>query len=152
MRSDETIILVTLFALIIGVVVTIFYLLTLQNVLKEVKNENRLVPPVNVWLMFIPFFNLIYPFILYPKISDSIKNEYASRGLNPKGDFSRQIGISIPIIALCSMIPVLGTFASLAYLIVFIIFWVKMGEYKNELIRTRNLINNSISNNPDLLD
>jgi hypothetical protein len=153
MNSEETVVIIAvLIGAAIGITINVFYLLTLQNVLKEVSNENRLVPAANVWLMFIPLFNLIYPFILYPKISDSIRNEYSSRGLDAKGDFARQLGIAMPILALCGVVPFIGVLASIANLILFIIFWVKMGEFKNELIRTKNMIKTSISNNPNILD
>jgi hypothetical protein len=153
MNSEETVVIIAvLIGAAIGITINVFYLLTLQNVLKEVSNENRLVPAANVWLMFIPLFNLIYPFILYPKISDSIRNEYAARGLDAKGDFARQLGIALPILGLSGVIPFIGILASIANLILFIIFWVKMGEFKNELIRTKNMIKTSISNNPNILD
>ena len=153
MNNEETVVIIAvIIGAAIGITINVFYLLTLQNVLKEVSNNNRLVPAANVWLMFIPLFNLIYPFILYPKISDSVRNEYETRGLDPKGDFSRQLGIAMPILALCGIVPFIGIFASIANLVLFIIFWVKMGEYKNELIRTRNMVKTSISNNPNILD
>jgi len=37
----------------------IFFLLTLQNTLKVISPENRKMQPSNVWLMFIPLFNII---------------------------------------------------------------------------------------------
>lgn len=125
--------IIILFAILVGVGITVMYLLTLQNVLKKVAPENRLVEPTNVWLMFIPLFNLIYPFILYPKISDSIKKEYEARGLALDGNFGRSIGLAIPILNLCGIIPFLGIFASLAGLVLWIIWWVKMAGYKTKL-------------------
>ena len=114
----------------------IFYLLTLQNALKEVDPSRRKVSPSNVWLLFIPLFNLIYPFILYPKISASLKNEYAARGLDSYGDFGKGLGITLPILCLASFIPFLGSLASLGGLVVWIIFWSKMYSYKKGLLRT----------------
>lgn len=136
--------------LAISITVAVLYLLNLQNLLKEISPKNRQVEPGNVWLMLIPLFNVIYPFILYPKISDSTKAEYAARGLSPKGDFSRAIGITMPILGLCGWIPVLGGLAGLANLVLFIIFWVRTAEYKNEL--RRNPGGTGMSVNPDLLD
>lgn len=135
----------------VAVLVSVLYLLTLQNVLKEIEPQNRVVEPSNVWLMFIPLFNLIYPFILYPKISDSLRNEFESRNLGKAGDYGRAIGITMPILSLCGWIPILGGLAGLANLILFIIFWVKMGEFKNELQRVPKM-SNGLSNNKDLLD
>lgn len=95
---------------------------------------------------------MIYPFILYPRISDSIKNEYQTRGIIKAGDFSKQLGLAMPILALCGVIPVVGALAALANLVILIMYWVKMSEYKNELIKTRNLNNFSISNSQSILD
>ena len=135
----------------VAILIAVLYLLTLQNVLKEIEPQNRLVEPSNVWLMFIPLFNLIYPFILYPKISESLRNEFDSRGLSKSGDYGRAIGITMPILGLCGWIPILGGLAGLANLILFIIFWVKMSEFKNELQRMPKM-SSGVSNSNDLLD
>lgn len=126
-------IFVLIFIGLIALVVGILYLLTLQNVLKRVRPENRSVDPSNVWLMLIPLFNLIYAFILYPKISESIAREYAAREMSPDGDFGKTLGTVMPILSLCGFIPILGSFAGLANLVIWIIYWSKMGGYKNSL-------------------
>lgn len=132
-------------------VLVIVYLLTLQNVLKQVGSKNREVEPGNVWLMLIPFFNIVYGFILYPKICDSIKNEYQSRGLRENGDFGRGMGIAMPILNLCGIIPIIGGLAGLANLIIWIVFWSKMSGYKTTLINSPSS-NDGMSNREDLLD
>jgi hypothetical protein len=139
--------LIVLFLIIaVSLLVSILYLLTLQNVMKQVSPKNQDVPPVNVWLMFIPFFNIIYPFILYPRICDSIKKEYSLRGLQESGNFGRSIGIAMPILSLCAIIPVLGVLAAFTNIVLFIIFWSKMGGYKATLIQ------NPLNSEPELLD
>ncbi|MBU3713870.1 MAG: hypothetical protein FGM46_02875 [Ferruginibacter sp.] len=124
---------VAIFIIIIALVVGILYLLTLQNLLNRISPQNRSVDPGNVWLMLIPFFNLIYAFILYPKISESVANEYASRGLPPQDDFGKSLGVIMPILSLCSFIPFLGGLAGIANLVIWIIFWSKMSGYKKQL-------------------
>ena len=152
MRGAEGVVIIAIFiGLAIGITIMVFYLKNLSDLLKQIKPGNRLVEPNNVWLMFIPLFNLIYPFILYPKICDSTKAEYMSRGLPSEGDFSRGIGITMPILGLAGMIPVLGGIASLGNLVLFIVFWVKTSGYKNELKMTP-VGEVTISSNPDLLD
>lgn len=127
-----------LFLVIIGgaIVVAVFYLKNLQDLLKEVSEKNRQVPPGNVWLMFIPLFNIIYPFILYPKICDSVKAEYSDRDIPAEGDFARGIGITMPILGLVGFVPVLGGLAGIANLVLFIIFWSKTAGFKDKLRRT----------------
>lgn len=133
MEALAGLLFLVIFLLVIGLVVAILYLLTLQNLLYRVSPQNRTVEPGNVWLLLIPLFNLIYPFILYPKISESVANEYASRGLAPQGDFGKSLGITMPILSLCGIIPFIGAFAGLANLIIWIIFWSKMAGYKSQL-------------------
>lgn len=126
-------IVIALIGLLIGLAIAILFLLNLQNVLKEVDSKNREVPDSNVWLMLIPLFNVVYGFILYPKICDSVKKEYAYRGFEASHSFQRELAIAMPILTLCSIIPFLGALAGIANLVIFIIFWVKMAEYKNYL-------------------
>ncbi|MFM7769689.1 MAG: hypothetical protein ACKO8Q_03965, partial [Bacteroidota bacterium] len=118
---------------LVGIAIAVMYLLTLQNLLKQISPENRKVEPSNVWLMLIPIFNWFYPFFLYPNISDSIKNEYLKRGLSADGNFARSIGVAMPVLGLCAFIPVIGAFCSLANFILWIIYWIKMADYKNKL-------------------
>ena len=126
-------IVIILFTALIGIVVAVLYLLNLQNLLKRISAENRVVEPGNVWLMLIPIFNLVYAFILYPKISESIKNEFLKRGLSDSGDFGKSLGTAMAVLGLCGFIPVLGGFDSIAILVIWIIYWVKMSEYKSKL-------------------
>jgi hypothetical protein len=49
----------------------------------------------------------------------------------------------MPILSFFSIIPILGTLASIANLVLFIVYWVKTAEYKNELKnspKTANII------------
>lgn len=153
MRGIESFAFGVIAILILGMVlVFVLYLLNLQNALKEVSEKNREVPPANVWLMFIPLFNIIYPFILYPRICDSIKKEYASRGLEEQGDFGRSIGITMPILSLCNLIPVLGALAGIANFVLLIVFWVKIAGYKEKLRTSPKGEGMGVGSNPDLLD
>ncbi len=118
--------------LLIAVVVAIFYLLNLQNLMKSIKEENREVSPGNVWLMLIPVFSLIYAFILYPKISASVKKELESREMDTEGDGAKNLGLALAITGALSLIPVIGGLAGLANLVIFIMWWVKTAGFKNK--------------------
>lgn len=152
MRGDDVAII--FMVIIIGAAVIIpavFYFITLQKTLEQVSPNNREVPPTNVWLMFIPLFNIVYGFILYPKICDSVRKEYEFRGLPSSGDFGKGLGTAMPILNICGIIPVLGGLAGIANFVIWIIFWSKMAGYKNELFRTPSE-GNGIGSSPDLLD
>ncbi len=155
MNEAAIIVLIVVYILLLGGVITVavFYLKNLQDTLKEVSPKNRQVEPGNVWLMFIPLFNIVYPFILYPKISDSLRAEFTERGRPQAGDYYRSIGITMPILGLCGVIPLLGVLASIGNLVLWIMYWVKMAEFK-KLLRSIPKTSDSmvISDSTDLLD
>lgn len=129
-------ILIILFILAISILVAVLYLLTLSNTLKEVSPENRLVPYNNVWLMFIPLFNVFYAFYLYPKLCDSIKTEFEARGIEEKGDYGKTIGLILASTNIIAFIPKVQDYIQLVSLVLLIVFWVKISGYKNKLINT----------------
>jgi hypothetical protein len=141
----------------LAIFVLVMYLLTLQNVLKEVSENNRLVPAANVWLMLIPIFSTFYVFYLYPRISDSAKAEFEERGADNGTDYARSLGIAVAIIGLVSSIlsyikiaPSLSGLLSLTNLVLFIIFWSKMANIKTKLKNTPKV--DGISNSDEVLD
>jgi hypothetical protein len=62
----------------------------------------------NIIFMMIPLFNLVYGFIVYPKICESIKNEYKQLGLNEDGDFGRGLAITMCALSFGGFIPILN--------------------------------------------
>jgi len=59
----------------------IFYLIELQNTLKEVKEENRKMKPGQVWLLFIPIFSVYWYFEVVSRIANSLKAEFEERNI-----------------------------------------------------------------------
>jgi len=141
--------------LAIGITIYVFYLKNLQDLLKECDQSNLQMPPVNVWLMFIPLFNIVYAFIMYPKISESIKREFESRNTPQSGDYLKSLGMTMAILGVVGYVPVdaLKGIVGLASLVIFIIYWVKAAEMKNKL-HSLPKGNSGVrfSDNPDLLD
>ena len=107
--------------------------------------------------MFIPFFNLIYPFILYPKICNSLKAEFQHRGYRSNGDYGKSIGIAMPILNLVYFIsipiPIIGSLCSIGNFVLTIVFWNRMAGYKNHLRRTPiGVTQSEVENSEALLD
>lgn len=127
-----------LYLLLIGGLITlyVFYLKNLQDTLKEVAPHNLQMPAVNVWLMFIPGFNLVYGFIMYPKIAESIRREFEERGAPQIGDYGKGLGLTLPILRVSMVVPILNFLAAIGILVVWIIYWVKMAELKKILRMT----------------
>lgn len=114
----------------------ILFLLTLQNTLKAISPESRKMPPSNVWLMCIPLFNIVWQFIMVDKIAQSISAECVRLNIPVKENKpTYNIGLAWNICNLLFFIPILG---ALGGLIMFILYWVKVNEFKNLIIANQN--------------
>lgn len=130
----------------------ILFLLAQQNTLKTIQPENRLMQPGMVWLQCIPVFGQYWQFRVVSRISDSIRQEIASRQddsilgfadalsveqLEKRPTF--QIGIAycilitIGVILAQIQVPLVQGWFSLAGMICWIIYWVQLAKWKRKL-------------------
>jgi hypothetical protein len=121
------------------IIPTILYFISLQKALEAVSEENRLMPPGQVWLCLIPIFNFVWMFFVVNKIADSFRLEcyrlnIATTELRP----SRGIGMAKNILRLCTFIPVIGILANLGFVICWILHWIKVNQIKNLIIANRD--------------
>ena len=120
-------------AIILGIFIIpyVFYIQTLQKTLQEIKPENKTISEGSLWLLLIPIFNLIWHFIVVNKMSTSLANETKSRNIN-FGEIQpgQSTGIAMCILNLIPYLNVIG-------FILWIIYWVKISNYKNMLINNR---------------
>lgn len=128
--------------LVLILIPTIFYLLTLKKALETVNAENRMMAPGKVWLLLIPVFNLVWMFVVVNKIAESFHAEcnllnIPTNETNP----TQGIGNIKNILRICTMIPIIGILAGIGYVVCWIMHWIKVNEYIN-LIRANkdNLI------------
>jgi hypothetical protein len=113
----------------------IFYLITLQNTLKLIKDHNRLMPPGQVWLLLIPLFGTVWHFIVVERLSDSLKKELQERNIESTEERpAYKVGLTMNILFCCGLIPFLGGICSIAGFVLWIIYWVKIHEYKTKLL------------------
>lgn len=132
--------------LLLALIPAIFFLLTLQKTLKAIAYESRLMQPGQVWLLLIPLFNLVWIFITVIRISDSIKNE--CERLNIAVNETRPtygIGLAMSILYIAGsglyqsrIIQIAGTLLSLAGVICWIIYWVKVNDYRKLIIANKD--------------
>jgi len=121
---------------IIALVIAIFYLLTLSKALSRCSRDNRTMEPGMVWLNLIPLFNLVWQFITVLRVSESLRNEFESRGRRRAGDYGKGVGLAYCILGLLGIIPLIGPLFSLAGLVCFIMYWVKVAGFSGELARS----------------
>lgn len=143
--EEEIIILLGMILLV--VLIQVLYLYTLSSTIASVRPEFRTTTPGKAWLGLIPVFNIIWSFIINPKVIESVRADLEDRGRKESGDYGKTIGSIYPAIRLGGRVPHIGLLFSLAYLIVFIIWWVKIVQYGNLL---RSLENHSTRE--DILD
>ena len=126
--------LLTVIILILFLIPAIFYVLTLQNTLKAIQPQNRKMPPVNVWLLFIPIFNFVWHFFVVSYITNSIDAEYQSRNVNDNAKSTYNIGLAMCILYCLNWIPLLSIITSIPTIICWILFWVQISGHKNRII------------------
>ena len=147
--TEDILILVFIGLFALGLlVVYVFFMLEQQNILKAIQPENRLMRPGEVWLQFIPLYNLVWQFIVVIRISDSIQREFASwendsifglpdvqvaHIINTRPTY--EIGMAYCILSCCQIIPFIGAFAGIAGVVCWIIYWVKLVEFRRRIQR-----------------
>jgi len=129
------IVLFIILFLALFIVPMVFFLLQLQKLLNNCAPQNRIMEPGMVWLNIIPLFGMVWIFFTVIKIRDSLKGEFASRNLESDDpEFGFMMGLIYAITGACSIIPFIGTFAAIASIVFWIIYWIKMNKYCNILI------------------
>lgn len=128
------ILVLLLFAGVLFLLPSIFYLLTMQKTLAKCAPEVRTMEPGLVWLNLIPLVSLVFSFFIVFALSDSLRGEYARRGLAlPEAEPGKSLGLAMCICMCCGLIPFLGLLASLAGLVLWNMYWVKIAEYSRML-------------------
>lgn len=117
----------------IALLIGILYIATLQKALNRCSIDSRTISPGSVWLLLIPFFNIVWQFVLVSKISESLHNEFTKRNINADPQPGKSIGLAYCILSVGSIIPVLGGLTSLASFICWIIYWYKISGYSEKL-------------------
>ncbi len=123
------------------------FLLTQQNLLKNIRPQNRTLNPGKVWLQLIPGFGLVYQFIVIRQIANSIYREFVDpieedSILSAYEDIpdnpTYRLGLNFTILFLISLfpIPLLKTVVSIGALIMWIWYWAVLVRY-NKKIRQR---------------
>jgi hypothetical protein len=140
--------LVLLVFLVVFLGVYIAYLMTLSKALSRVSQHNRLMEPGLVWLLLVPCVNIIWQFFVAIRLPDSLRNEFRERGRDDGSDYGKSIALTNAILGLVGggisnvmnnakgMEKVglgISLVLGLVNLVLFIVFWVKIANYSNQL-------------------
>lgn len=130
------VLIILVFALVITVAmiaITIMILLFLQRCFERIPPQYRETEPWQVWLMLIPFFNIVWIFFIYPKLAQAYQRYFYAMGRYDVGDCGYQLALWYCILSCCSMIPYIGVIPGMAGFIVWIIFLVKAKELRDQI-------------------
>jgi len=112
----------------------------LHALYKAVPEQHRQLSTGLVWLLLIPFWNLIWNFFVFPKLSRSYQTWFEAKGDTSKGTCNSELAWTFAILCACSIvlgfIPCVAQLAGVAALVILIIYLVKMFSLKNEAIAT----------------
>lgn len=125
--------IVALIVFAILLIPLICYVLTLQKALNRCSPENRAMEPGLIWLLLIPCVNLIWHFFVVLNMAKSLGAEFQKRGIAEEPEPGKMLGLVMCILACCGVIPIIGGLFGLAYLICWIIYWVKIAGYSKKL-------------------
>src|SRR4051812_22548804 len=93
------------FAVVIGLGIQALICWYLSGILKAIPPEHRKQQPNMVWLLMIPFVNIVFNFFVYPKIAESFKSYFDSVGRTDVGDCGKTLSMWFCILVCCSIIP-----------------------------------------------
>jgi hypothetical protein len=119
--------------IIAGLIVKIFYILTLQKALSRCAPQNQAMAPGMVWLLLIPLFSIVWNFFVVLNLAKSLGQEFRTRGMNEDAEPGKTIGLIMCICIPCSFIPYIGFLPGIAALVLWIIYWVQMAGYSRKL-------------------
>jgi hypothetical protein len=88
----------------------VFFYVTVYQAFNAVSPRNRDMEPGMIFLMLIPFFNMIWYFFVVIRMASSMEKEFSDRGLRKDGDFGLMLGI------LAAVVPCFGLIMAIMWL------------------------------------
>ncbi len=124
----------------------VLFLLTQKNTLKRIHPHRRAIGPGAVWLKLIPLFGLIWQFVVVSRLATSLSRELAfqtttfsfekpsaAAATMPDERPTYKIGLAYCIFMCLIFVPMLNVLSTLAGLVCWVIYWVRLSQYKNQL-------------------
>jgi hypothetical protein len=105
-------------------------------VLSRIPPQFRRQDPGLAFLLFIPFFSLVWNFFVHPKVAESLKAYHDAQGPHAHGDCGGSLALAACICAACSLIPFAGYITGVAALVLIILFYVKAFDLSARIPKT----------------
>ena len=130
---------------VVRVLIWLFYANTVRKTLLQIAPENRLMPPNMAWLLAVPLFNIYWNFVVASRVADSLTNEFFDRKIAEEENPGRAVGMWYAGLFLATNVPlppfILVTLFLLS-IIYFIVYWVKVNNFRNLLVEHEKFKNN----------
>lgn len=109
----------------------VLFLRTLRSTLDRCAPASRTMAPGKVWLTFIPFFGLIWQFVVVINIAKSLRKEFARLRI-PRSDAipGQTIGLAFCVCNCCLFIPnpLLCGLAALVGFVLWMVYWIEIAN------------------------
>lgn len=120
-----------------------FYLMTLQNALKAIAPANRKLQPGQVWMMFIPFFNIVFVFIAISRLNESMRLEAPGHRMDSNFRSTYTLGMVMSVLAVAYFVTMFldpggwisGTVGVAAF-VCWIMHWMRVADFRRKVEAT----------------
>ena len=132
--SQETLLVIMLVLLLLFLVAGVMFIVSQQKLATNLTTANgeQKIHGIWFWTQLIPLWNIVALIVTQVKINEQYK-------IFMHNHSSQSVGYSITLfywylgLSLVGLVPIVGVFASLASMIVFIMFWVKMSKATKQI-------------------
>jgi len=121
------------FIIMISLAIKVFIYWIVYSCYERIPRQFRVRDSWMVWLLFIPFFRLVWIFFIYPSLATSYKKYFDSIGRTDVGDCGYSIALAYCICACCAIVPYIGILPGIAALVLLIIFLVKAWDLRAQI-------------------
>ena len=95
--------------------------------------------PRDIWFILVPFLGMVWQFIVVRRIADSIREECIKLNIDVKEKMPTYIiGLIYCISSVILLIPFTKTIGAFATLVTWIMYWIKVNQYKKLLITNKD--------------
>jgi hypothetical protein len=141
MNSQEnySIALIQLLFLVAFVLPYVLYIYTMYKTMNTISIQNQQMKPGLIWLLLIPYFNLIWQFAVVNKLSNSILRECQRLNIEISHEKpTNDIGNIFAILSIAGLMPIIGIFFLTGAFICWIVYWVQVSKFRKRFIENKN--------------
>lgn len=116
---------------------------SIRSTLLLIRKENRMMSPAQAFLIAVPLFNIYWNFMVVRHLRDSLNNEFFDRKVAVDENPTQKEGNIFAWSFLASNIPLpkfIGYITMFSTIIGFVLYWVKVVEYKKLLKKTEHMV------------